>query len=690
MVAFVTALSVVSGPGPSAAAETDEPNLPVALSTISPTVLTPGQPITLAGTVTNRNDFTWRDLQAYLVIPRSPFTTRAQMARAISGSASYTGERIVDLGSIADLGDVEGGVTRSFSVAVPYESLGITGAEGVYPVGIQLLGTRPSGERSSQAIGRATTFIPLVAAGRPAATTSMLWPFVMPLSRDGDGNWASPERLVRLASPGGRLRDLVDLVGTLPPDAGTVLIDPALIDGLTDLVAGRAVRAADVLEPDAVAALDALRSDLIVLTRRASTWISGYDLPDPAAVAGKSVIATSLRDAVNVATERVVTQAGLPGRRVVWAAAPGGLDAGTVAAARSGDTATPLLVRSDAVPGWSRREGSVVSLDSEAGPVTTVVTDDLGLNVPGTESAVTLRQRILSEAAFASLERATDPTSRADAVTVVPLDWNPGDDWRAADLGGLWSQPFTRALTFDSLVLDGMGPTRGVPSGIESGVLDASVIELAADLAATGSALDAISVDTPAGGSATAVASIIGLRWRDNPSGALDLGQSELAGFRSLLAGIRIEGPPSFLLSSSTGQVPLTITNDTDRTIRVGVRISSSNPAITVPEIAPVDIAAGARDTVDVSIDVGTQSSSTLTARLIAADGTDVGKPTEFNVRASNVGMVVWIAMGLAGALLVVAVIRRLLRRFRDEGDAAPDDSPDVEPATEAETTAHE
>ena len=116
----------------------------------------------MTGTVTNNDDHAWTDAQAYLVIPTTPFTTRKQVDEAIDTGNAYTGERVVDLKSIDELGDLRPGTTTRFEVRVPYKRLGISGADGVYPVGVQILGTDVDGTRGTAAIGRATTFLPLV------------------------------------------------------------------------------------------------------------------------------------------------------------------------------------------------------------------------------------------------------------------------------------------------------------------------------------------------------------------------------------------------------------------------------------------------------------------------------------------------------------------------------------------------
>ena len=52
------------------------------------------------------------------------------------------------------IGDLEPGSTTRFEVRVPYRQLGISGAEGVYPVGVEILGTDVDGTRGTAAIRR--------------------------------------------------------------------------------------------------------------------------------------------------------------------------------------------------------------------------------------------------------------------------------------------------------------------------------------------------------------------------------------------------------------------------------------------------------------------------------------------------------------------------------------------------------
>jgi hypothetical protein len=129
-VATLVLLPVLATPSPLAAAD-EEADLDVRITDLSPSNLDDASAVTMAGTVTNRNEHAWTDAQAYLVIPTTPFTTRQQVDDAIGTGTAYTGERIVDLKSIDELGDLAPGATTRFEIRVPAKRLGISRAAGV-------------------------------------------------------------------------------------------------------------------------------------------------------------------------------------------------------------------------------------------------------------------------------------------------------------------------------------------------------------------------------------------------------------------------------------------------------------------------------------------------------------------------------------------------------------------------------
>jgi hypothetical protein len=294
-----------------------------------------------------------------------------------------------------------------------------------------------------------------------------------------------------------------------------------------------------------------------------------------------------------------------------------------------------------------------------------LVTDVLDAGVPGQDSVVTLRQRILSEATLATLQREIDPKSRADAVTMVDPRWNPGTQWAEGRLSSAFEAPFTTGTSLDSILTRPLTTYTGKVATAKDRPISRAQLVAAAGIVAKGNALSSVIPQSDAVDDALAqdVASVLGIRWRTSSATGTAIAEKLAQDAGAELRKITIKAPPSVTLSSSKGGFPITIRNGTDEAIRVGVSLDSSNPALSVPDVKPVDIGAGERRTLTVDIDLGRQNTTSLTARLKSTDGKPIGQPAEFNVRSSKIGVVLWVAMGLAALLVLAALLRRFSRR---------------------------
>jgi len=675
----VATLLLLVIPPVSPAFAQDEPDLDVRINDLTPSNLEDRSAVTMSGTVTNNDDHAWTDAQAYLVIPATPFTTRKQIDDAIDTGNAYTGERVVDLKSIDELGDLRPGGTTRFEVRVPYGRLGISGADGVYPVGVQILGTDVDGTRDTTAIGRATTFLPLVSDSTPeAASAGLVWPFVMPDRRKPDGDYANPQALIALVSSGGRLRNQLTTAAAVRARASTVIVDPALLIGLDDLIRGRHL-------PDGVSMSEREREsakrfldDLVGLARRNACWVLDFDRPDLLGIT-QSPSAGQLTQVVEQATATTLARFQLTGRGVSWPTSTG-VTAPLLSAVR-GTGERPVLVTSDALPGWERRDGSLVQYTARSGPMPLLVNDSLDTGVPGQATTVTLRQRMLSEAALASLQSGVDPDSRADAVAIIDPSWNPGE-FGSAPLDEVFDAPFVDGVSLEDLMNEQLARYDGtVPRTAEATPISADQIDAAADAARTSDLIGRITPDSAdfEAGHARDIAQVLGVRWRELRTEGLAAARAAERRANRDLARISIAGPDAVTLSSSEGSFPITISNDTDHPVRVGVQIGSSNPSLSVPDSDSVDIAAGERHTVTVAVNMSRQSSATLTAVMVTPGGDSFGDPAVFNVRSSRVGAALWVAIGVAAAFVVIALARRFRRQPRrpepsPQFEGAPDD----------------
>jgi len=674
----IALMALLLVPVPAAQAA-DDPRVTVSIDTLTPRELVPGDPVTLTGTVRNDNDFTWSTTQAYASIARQPSTSRSDLVERIGEGVGFSGSRIVDLETIADLGELEAGETASFSITVPWSELEISPTAGVRTLGVQVLGTAPDGSRSTTPIGRAATLASLAGTGPLEAVPGGLFlTLASPVGFAADGSVTGVDTLLTSTSMSGALRRVLDLARTLPAGAVSLVVDPQLPDALASLTGDSppATRGVD-LGDDERERLAAFATDLTAAMAALPTALLGYGTPDETALAAATGGST-LHDLVEEVTGRVVQDRDLPGTRATWVS-PDGLLTGLV---RRAGAEGPLLADVSSLPDWDVGDGSLVSVASDGVTATSLVRRDLTSTLPGTATATTVRQALLAERDLALRDLRGDDDSQADAVVVTPAGWDPGPAWRSADLADLWTSGLLVPAVPDLAMPPDDLPELSLPG---SATADTTVIAAVRRLQVAADRLASISTDAAvAADDARVAADLLGLTWRTDTAGAVAIADSRREAIELDLGQPAIEGPPSFLLAGREGQVPVTIDNPTDHTIRVGIRVSSTNPQLQVDDVAPVEVPAGSRTTVTIPIDVGQQNTTSLTTQLVTPDGTPIGTVARFNVRSSNTGTIIWIGMGVAGALLVVAVARRIWRRSRagggpGEAPAAPVAAPPVD-----------
>src|SRR4029079_11532325 len=163
-------------------------------------------------------------------------------------------------------------------------------------------------------------------------------------------------------------------------------------------------------------------------------------------------------------------------------------------------------------------------------------------------------------------------------------------------------------------------------------------------------------------GNAQSVASLLSQRWRTHSATGLKAAEAVSDRLNHELSDISVEGPEALTLSSATGQFPITVRNLSPHRVRVGLGIESSAPGVRFGAPTTVDVAAGESRTVTVDMDMGSESATTVTARLSGANGQEFGAATDFNVRSSQVGAALWIAIGVSVAFVAVALLRRFGR----------------------------
>jgi hypothetical protein len=152
---------------------------------------------------------------------------------------------------------------------------------------------------------------------------------------------------------------------------------------------------------------------------------------------------------------------------------------------------------------------------------------------------------------------------------------------------------------------------------------------------------------------------------RGHPDRARARTTDGVAYLRAQMSGVHVVGPPFVMMSGESGPIQVTLVNDLDQSVTVGLRTSTPDSRLTISRVDPVTLGPGRRTTLRLqasSSDIGVHA---VTLRVVDVTGTPLGSETRFSVRTSHVSTVIWVVMGIGGALLLVAVVVRLFRRIR-------------------------
>jgi len=667
---------------PVGQAGTPESGLLVSMDSIVPAYLTPGEPVAVGGSITNLDDHVWRDLQVYLVMSSNPMTTREQLAAALASPATlYSGERVTAPGFYLELGALEPGESVPYQLEVPFGRLGLLSrAPGVYSLGVHVIATDEAGVRNPyEATGRARSFIPFIP--EPVASPvdiSVLWPVQAHVQRAGDGGYVNADLLAADVSNGGRLRRVLDMAQAAGPVPLTVVADPAVLDAVAHIADGTTCQAGQrpgtteaqpsplAVESSQQASAREFLRDFVALASAQTLWTQGYGRPDLTALG--SYRGPRLHNAIEAATSATLDALGLSGRRVYLPTQ--GLDAKTLSKLGP-DTVT--VVAGEQVLDWDLEDGPLAEVQPAGREPFVIVVADRTLTdggpAPGpTDTALQVRQRLLSESALLALQASATGVAAPGILFVASPSWDPGATWPASGFFSGFSAPWLRPVPVDDQLTS---PPPEVPSVVPAGgpgqPLPQSLLNTASDISRRARVLSSItSSETDLSICHDQAAALAASEyWRSDPATGQQLADQALADVTRQLQQITIEGPDFVTLSSDSGRFPITITNGLDEPVRVGVRITADDDSLAFDEIEPVELRRGDSTTFTVRTSAADVGVVAVTARLTTPEGRAFGQPATFSLRTSVVGVVVWVALGTAAALVALAIARRLRRRGR-------------------------
>ncbi|GAY09665.1 DUF6049 family protein [Pseudonocardia sp. N23] len=730
-VAALVAIALLLLAGPFAGSATAAPgdptvSLQLALDQLTPRVGTSDGPslVTVTGTVTNTGDVPVSGLAVRLQ-RGDPLRADSDVEAALDGRA---GTDAVSPAFVDLPGTLAPGASTSVRVDAPLRETTGTGlgidSPGTYPLLVNVNGEPEGRPRARLAATRLLLPVlslpaavvggalaepvdaPATGAARPF---TMLYPIVDVPHRlpgvPGETTTLTDDDLARSFAAGGRLNGLVGALAQRAP-AGSplrngicVAVDPDLLQTAQAMADGYQVRAPDgtvgpgtgtdvarawlagvttTLRGGCVVALPFADADLVALTRGGDE-----DAAVRAVEAGREVAAdildTPLQNTLLWPADGVIddeTLAALAGPERL-----GGLVLSSGAVSEAGRTGVVAL---DGGPGAALSDDLLTSAATPADAPTTP-----GAPVTSSRAAVATplsTQDLIGALAF----RATSPSgqgSRPPILLAPPHLWGAEGVGADALLSAVTLMTERGLLTPRPLTTSGATgrPTSLLyPIGAGAEEVPTTLVDRTRTLVGEIDSVATAAVADP-GADVTPDDVFVPLRramlrpvsatWRGRPALAsrfADLASTRLDELRGTVRVLEPPGPYSL----GTSDAPLLMTVSNGLPVALDVRIViASTAGLQVTPIPDQRIPPLGRIQVRVSAQVVRAGQFAVDAIVQTPTGGDLGPPTRLQVRSTAYGTVtVWLTV-IAGALLVLLVIRRIVRRARDR--SGPPDGPD-------------
>ena len=665
----------------AAPARAEDPAAPVRITItgLAPVALGEATTLSLSGTVANTGLTTITALSVRLTLSTTPIAERRDLRKATEAEGGY-GSIPLFATTTAVVDALPPGAKAEYRITVDTSALPLS-APGIYVVGAEAVGFGPAGYLI---LDSSRTLIPYVPEPVTPVNVAWLWPLATTPAQTPDDVLLG-DAISREISPGGRLDDLL-VAGTLSPSISWV-VDPQVLQVTADMSDGylvdkggqvRAGTAAD----DAAAWLSRARELLGTPTaqraRQRPVWVMPYADPDADALV-RAGLTTDLVRSTTAAPEVAQRQLDrVPDGTIAWAAG-GRLDREALDVLASAGVRT-VVVRDKAAPaaaGLGATPSGYVDLEASGGRVRALVIDPgllTALEMPQGNLATVLaaRQRFVSELAYVALEPSLE--SRYLIAAAANPRWDPSPRLLRALLASLRGTPWTRLVPVSTvLALPSTSTGRVVdPDARRARELGAAYLErITQTQGAIESLRNVLSDPLPVTGPLTsALLRAESSAWRTRPREGERLLDSVTTSLATTEQSVYVVPRDNVVLSGDRGSVPVTVTNDFDQSVRVGLVVTADPAArLDAQPLPPFDIEPGRRASLEVPVRVVGGEALTVSVQLTDSAGAPFGEPVLLELRTTAYSRAaLWVAVA-AAAVLVLLVVYDIVRRARQRGD---------------------
>ncbi|MHA5048073.1 DUF6049 family protein [Streptomyces sp. SD15] len=664
----------------------------VALDSLSPSVPTDDDTLTISGSVTNKGKQAVTDAHVGVRVGPS-LNSRAAIDSAAKRTGFQVGLDPLEVGGkyVKEFSKLAAGVSQRFTISVPVKELDL-GADGVYQLGVSVSG-ETAAQPWEQVLGIERTFLPWQPdEANTRTSTTYLWPLISTVhlrAETGSNAQQTPvfenDDLAKEISPGGRLDQLLSLGSDLNV---TWVLDPDLLASVDAMTRSYRIQNGDTTTAGKNQAVANQWLDKLETTVADKEVVAlPFADPDLASLAhnGKDVTGSlsHLKDATDVAATTVDTIIHVtPNTDFAWPA-EGAIDPSIVKVATSAG-ADKVIARSD-----SLRESSGLSYTPNAarpiGGGTTAVVADSRLStafqgdMAKADNSTEAVQEFLAQSLLVNLQ---DP-GKQRSIVVAPQrmpsvsqaqtmatalralqdgNWSDVQDLSAASK----AKPDPRATTK-------VPSASSYPSSLRKQELPRSAFE---QIQATQSALDNFKVIltdksrvvTPFG---RAMDRGMSTSWRGRAAQAETFREDVESYLGDLTDLVRLIDKSDAKLSGRSATIPVTVQNNLVQGVdNLVLRLTSQKPnRLKIGNGAydeqPITVAGEHSQSVKFTTSAEANGPVAVVAQLFTADGQAYGPEVTFEVKVTEITATVMLVIGGGVLLLVLAGFRMFTQRKR-------------------------
>lgn len=669
----------------------------VAIDSFTPAAPKPGDAVVITGRITNTSNSTFDNAQATACIDDHLLTTSAELA-AIPTEAD---EPVQKRNSCVGLNDPDSATfqefdqpvapkaTVPFRLVVRWQDWHIDGRTGVYAVGVRFRGNITPKDRVSAGLSR--ILMPVVSADpmpRKVNTAVVIPLLHRPTLLSGD-RFAN-DSLAQSLAPTGELGRLLALG---QQQKVSWLVDPAMIDEVKQMARGyRVVGANNETKPGTGQKAAAAWLKAFDLSRaRNPTILLPYGDPDVSTLIDAGGTLRDLVGQARTATEQYNLGGPPLFRSGLWLE-NGSASSKNLAAASTGYAGAKAddvnLVSSSSWSAETRPNlapSPVYDVLTPEGPVksvrTVVASSSLTAGGPDPASVTSPLQVQQRFAAETSLLAATG-TGAVTVVALPPRGWDPDGRSTTGLVQGL-SLPWITPVNLDQVIPAGK-PVTPAPKVIKaptaqrsSGALAGAQFEQFKDLNNATTTFVSL-LDNPDAADENLRRAMFRAGsngWRGYADEAQRFTAFELTAVNGQLGKVHLvtnagadRRDIKVNLSGSKGTFPLTIANELNVSVRVGIVVTSANRSdLRIEPLETKVLAAGVKATYQINASAEQNGLILAEAQVVSAQQLPVGRSQELVIQAAQYGSVGWILVGAAVALLFGTSLVRIYRRIRSE-----------------------